>query len=234
MIPEEAPQIDRSGLFNEDFIKDWIFLLSMLAVAAVTYSTAHDYGNYRYFRSGDWIAVAIDVLLAALINLFVFGIGPAIFRRSRRRKKSSDQSEETLSMSRYIGIAFAITIAASAIGIFSSGDNIPGISEGATQSECRPKGVDELCIEVTSEGNKKLTYFSTWKYSTEKVVSGQYVAKITWEAKIDCNDETGMVVDLNAFDSAGASVEIGEARTQMIDGINESEVPPLIGRSCNP
>jgi hypothetical protein len=66
------------------------------------------------------------------------------------------------------------------------------------------------------------------------VVSGQYVAKITWETKIDCNDETGMVVDLNAFDSAGVSVEIGEARAQMIDGINESEVQPLISASCNP
>jgi hypothetical protein len=234
MIPEETPQIDRTGLFKEDFIKDWIFILSMLAVAAVTYSTAHDYGDYRYFRSGDWIAVAIDVLLAALINLFVFGIGPAIFRRSRRRKKSVDLNEETLSMSKYIGIAFAVALAASAIGILSPNDNFPGVPQGATQTECRPKGVDELCIEVISEGNKKLTYLSTWKYSTEKVVSGQYVAKITWEAKIDCNDETGMVVDLNAFDSAGVSIEIGEARALMIDGINESEVQPLISASCNP
>jgi hypothetical protein len=77
-----------------------------------------------------------------------------------------------------------------------------------------------------------LSFFTTWKYSTEKVISGQSVSKITWEARIDCNDETGMVVDLNAFDSSGASVEIGEARTQMIDGINESEVQPLIGISC--
>ena len=64
MIPEEVPQIDRSGLFKEDFVKDWIFVLSMLAVAVVTYSTAHDYGDYRYFGSGDWIEVAIDVLFA--------------------------------------------------------------------------------------------------------------------------------------------------------------------------
>ena len=232
MIPEEVPQIDRSGLFKEDFVKDWIFVLSMLAVAAVTYSTAHDYGDYRYYRSGDWIAVAIDVLLAALINLFVFGIGPAMFRRSRNRKKSGDLSEETLSMSKYLGIAFAAALIASAVGIFSSNDNFPGVPVGATQSECRPKGNDEMCIEVTSEGNKKLSFFTTWKYSTEKVISGQSVSKITWEAKIDCNDETGMVVDLNAFDSAGSSVEIGEARTQMIDGINESEVQPLIGISC--
>lgn len=234
MIPEKAPQIDRSGLFKEDFIKDWIFILSMLAVAAVTYSTAHDYGNYRYFLSGDWIAVTIDVLLAALINLFVFGIGPAIFRRSRRRKKSSDQSEETLSMSRYIGIAFAVALAASAIGVFTPSDNFPGLPSGETQSECQLVGADEVCVEITSEGNRKLSYFRTQRYSIEKVILGQYVSKTTWEAKIDCSDETGMVVDLNAFDSENRSVEIGEAKTQMIDGLNESAIPSLISNVCNP
>lgn len=233
MIPEETPQIDRTGLFKEDFVKDWIFILSMLAVAAVTYSTAHEYGDYRYFRSGDWIAVAIDVLFAFLTTIFVFGIGPAIFRRSRSRKKSSGSNVETLPMSKYLGIAFAIAIVASAIGIFSPNDNFPGLTVGATESECQPVGADEVCVEVTSEGNKKLSYFRTQKYSIEKVISGQYVSQTTWEAKIDCSDETGMVFDLNAFDSEGGSVEIGEARTQMIDGLNESAMPTLISTLCN-
>jgi hypothetical protein len=234
MIPEETPQIDRSGLFKEDFVKDWIFILSMLAVAAVSFSTAHDYGNYRYFGSGDWTAVAIDVLLAALINLFVFGIGPAIFRRSRRRKKSGDLKEETLPMSKYIGIAFAVALAASAIGVFTPSDNFPGIPPGETRSECQPVGDDEVCTEVTYEGKEKLSIFRTQKYSIEKVILGQYVSQTTWEAKIDCSDETGMVVNLNAFDSEGKSVELGEAMTQMFDGLNESAVPLLISTLCNP
>ncbi len=233
MIPEETPKIDRTGLFKEDFIKDWIFVLSMLAVAAVTYSTAHEYGDYRYFGSGDWIAVAIDVFFAFLTTIFVFGIGPAIFRRSRSRKKMGESKEEILPMSKYLGIAFAVALVASAIGIFSPNDNFPGIPLGKTQSECRQVGADEVCVEVTSEGNKKLSYFRTQKYSIEKVILGQYVSQTTWEAKIDCSDETGMVVDLNAFDSEGRSVEIGEAKTQMIDGLNESAIPSLISTVCN-
>lgn len=233
MIPEEIPQIDRTGLFKKDFARDLIFILSMLVVAAVTYSTAHDYGDYHYFRSGDWIAVVVDVLFAFLIIVFVFGIGPAIFRRSRSRKKMGNPKEETLTMSKYLGISFAVALAASAIGIFSPNDNFPGLTVGATESECRPAGADEVCNAITSEGNKKLSYFRTQKYSIEKVILGQYVSQTTWEAKIDCSDETGMVVDLNAFDSEGKSVEIGEAKTQMIDGLNEFAVPTLINTLCN-
>ena len=233
MIPEETPQIDRTGLFKEDLVKDWIFILSMLAVAAVTYSTAHEYGDYRYFRSGDWIAVAIDVFFAFLVTIFVFGIGPAIFRRSRSRKQMGDSKEQPLPMSKYLGIAFAVALAASAIGVFTPTDNIPGLTVGTTESECRPVGADEVCMEVTYEGKEKLSIFRTQKYSIEKVVSGQYVSQTTWEAKIDCSDETGIVVDLNAFDSEGRSVEIGEAKTQMIDGLNESAIPSLISTVCN-
>jgi hypothetical protein len=233
MIPEKAPQIDRPGLFKEDFIKDWLFVLSMLAMAAVTYSTAHEYGDYHYFRSGDWIAVAIDLLFAFLTTIFVFGIGPAIFRRSRSRKQMGDLKEETLPMSKYLGIAFAVALAASAIGVFTPTDNFPGIPLGATQSECQPVGADEVCVEITSEGNKKLSYFRTQRYSIEKVILGQYVSKTSWEAKIDCSDETGMVVDLDAFDSEGRNLEIGEAKTQMIDGLNESAISSLISTMCN-
>ena len=232
MHTEEFQPTQKIGLFKKSFLQDGIFILSMLAIAAVAFNTARGSGDYHYFGSYEWIVLVIDVLFASSINLFVFGVGPAMFRRSRTRKSVGSSRVETLPISKYLAFALAVVFVATTVGILGPTDKFSGVPDGAAQEECRPKGVDEMCVEVTYEGNKKLTIFTTWKYSTEKMILGQSVTKITWETKIDCNDKSGMVVDLNAFNSSDQNVEIGEARQKMIDGVNESQVQPLISSSC--
>ena len=201
-------------------------------MAVVSFMTARDFGNYRYFGAYEWTAVTIDVLFAASINLVFFGIGPAVLRRSRAKKTVRTRQIETLPLSKYFAIALAVVFVTSTVGILSSDDNFAGIPDGVAQTDCRSSGADEVCIEVTYEGNKQLSFLTTWKYSTETAILGQSISRITWETKIDCNNKSGVVVNLNAFRYDGLNVEIGEAKQTMIDGINESEVQRLITASC--
>ena len=211
-------------------------------------------GNYNYFVVADWIDLAIDVLLTGLILLFVLGIAPAMYRRNRRSKKGGYPSEGTLPLSKYFGMALTVSFLAAAIGISNPTDeftavpsgtqvnfSIPplnptdkftGVPEGTAHAECRPMGADELCAEVIYEGNKKVSYSATFKYSTEKVMSGEYFSKLTWNTRVDCSDKTGTVLNLDAFNSNDKIVEIGEVKTQMIDGINKSVIPNLINAIC--
>ena len=177
-----------------------------------------------------------------------------MFRRNRRSKKRGYPAEETLPLPKYFGMALTVSFLAAAIGILNptdeftvvpSGtqanfsiaplnptDEFTGVPEGTAHAECRPMGADELCIEVIYEGNKKVSYSATWKYSTEKVMSGEYVSKVTWNTRVDCSDKTGTVINLDAFNSIDKIVEIGEVKTQMIGGINKSDIPNLINAIC--
>jgi hypothetical protein len=228
----EEEQAKKSiGLFYEKFWTDWIAILGLAAAALGAYSAVRGYGNARDLTSNDWTAINIDAAIGAGINLLIFGYVPAFFRRRKA------QSESQISSVAYLHpewkMPLLVVVICAIVVIAGANTNEAGMGSGTSMRRCVPNGADEVCIDAKDLGGNEFEIRTTWKYSTERSISGLSVSEVSWMSKIDCNLKTGYVDYLFVYNSDGGRVDIPDfERNQMMRGINTEQMGPIVAQAC--
>jgi hypothetical protein len=228
---EEVSNSAEIGLFREKFYTDWVVILGLAGAAMGAFSAARGYGNARDFVASDWVALAIDASIGAGINMLIFGFLPAIFRRrSLRASGAKSKPGEYMPTWKFPLLVLALC---PIVVIAAANTNEAGMSLGTSMSRCVPNGADEVCIDAKDLGGNEFEIRTTWKYSTERSISGLSVSEVSWMSKIDCNLKTGYVDYLFVYNSDGGRVDIPDfERNQMMRGINTEQMGPIVAQAC--
>lgn len=203
-------------LFSQPLWKDWAFLLGSVAVAAASVGSAREYGNPVGFNSDDWVALTIDVALAAGINAALFGVLPAFIR-----SRVADRRGRTVHRDRSTkwGLFFVlVSIASVLLTLENQGDNSEPSS--TSQSErCTQRGADRVCISGKEIGDRQAEITAEWEYASSRELTNGYAAKVVTVAVMDCGVQT-RVKEVRAYDTYSQQIFLTDfEREAMEEGV---------------
>ena len=220
-----------------DLRADWVLVLAGIVTASGAYSNLKNFGSVSNLDTNDWLAIFIDLLVTAIVSTSLFAVLPNSIRRRRVRKRIEETNpQEPRPVGSFLGAMMVVAVIAAGFGLANNTQNDVATDfgiVGSRQNRCEASGEDEVCIEVVYLGMNAISMEQAWKYSTERVISGQSVSKIVWKARIDCNSKVGTLEDMTFYNYLNSVVVLEDSITApMLQGVQTNQVDPMVVKTC--